>query len=205
MKLHHRALHLARKQQLERREGKLDGLLDRFALVGRGLAKHVVDHLGPDARVPDAQAQPPEVGGAELGLDVLQAVVPGRAAALLELHVSRQQVEFVVRDEDLLRLDLEEARERGNRLAGQVHVRHRREQVERPRGTVHARDIAEVAAVGGERRAQLASGAGQPPEARIVSGRGVFRPRIAEPDEKANHDAIIECEGHEKAPRVRGR
>ena len=68
----------------------------------------------------------------ELRLDVLQAVVAGVAAAELELHLARQQVEFVVHDEDLVRLDLEEARQRRDRLARQVHERHRLQQPERP-------------------------------------------------------------------------
>ena len=77
-------------------------LLDRLALLGRGLAQHVVDDLGLHARVADAEAQAPVVGAAELGLDVLQAVVSRVAAAELELGLAGQQVELVVGDEDLV-------------------------------------------------------------------------------------------------------
>jgi hypothetical protein len=49
----------------------------------------------------DAQAQAPEIRRAELGLDVLQAVVAAVAAALLEADAAGWQVEFVMDDEDL--------------------------------------------------------------------------------------------------------
>jgi hypothetical protein len=63
----------------------LDALGDRLALVGGRLAEHVVDDLGLDAGVADAEAQAPEAGLAELRLDVLQAVVTRGAAAELQL------------------------------------------------------------------------------------------------------------------------
>jgi len=44
----------------------------------------------------------------------------------------------------------------------------------------------------------------EPPEAGVVSRASVFRPRVAEPDKETNHRSIIECRGHEKAPRMRG-
>ena len=50
----------------------------------------------------DAEAQAPVVAAAELGVDVVQAVVAGVAAAELELDLAGQQVELVVRDQDLL-------------------------------------------------------------------------------------------------------
>ena len=65
--LHHRALHLAGQQQVERRQRLRRCLLDRLALVGRRLAQHVVDHLGLHARVADAQAQAPVVGACRAG------------------------------------------------------------------------------------------------------------------------------------------
>ena len=44
-------------------------------------------------------------------MDVLQAVVAGVRAALLQLDLAGREIELVVGDEDLRRLDLEEARE----------------------------------------------------------------------------------------------
>ena len=57
-----------------------------------------------DARMADAQAQPPVVAGAQLRMDVAQAVVAGVAAAELELGLARHHVEFVVHHQDLFGL-----------------------------------------------------------------------------------------------------
>ena len=57
--------------------------------------------------------------------DVAQAVVAGDAAAELHLRLAGQEVELVVHDQDLLRRDREEARERRDRAARLVHVRRR--------------------------------------------------------------------------------
>ena len=69
--------------------------------------QHVVDHLVALAGMADADTQSPEVR-AELRGDVLQPVVPGDAAALLEPRRARRQVELVVHDQDLVGLDLVE-------------------------------------------------------------------------------------------------
>ncbi len=81
--LHHRALHLAIQQQVQRLQRQRHALLDRLAVLLRGPSQDIVDHLGLHPRVADAKAQTPEVGAAELGDDVLQTVVAGVAAALL--------------------------------------------------------------------------------------------------------------------------
>jgi hypothetical protein len=52
----------------------------------------------------DADAQPPVVAGAQLRVDVAQAVVAGVAAAELELGLAGHHVEFVVHHQDLLGL-----------------------------------------------------------------------------------------------------
>ena len=57
-----------------------------------------------DARMADAQAQPPVVAGAQLRVDVAQAVVAGVAAAELELGLAGHDVELVVHHQDLVRL-----------------------------------------------------------------------------------------------------
>ena len=72
-------------------------------------------------------------------MDVLQAVVAGVRAAELELDLAGQQVELVVDDEDLARLDLEEARQRRHRLARKVHEGRRLEQPDGPRPSTLAR------------------------------------------------------------------
>ena len=72
------------------------------------------------ARMADADSEPPEVRRAERGDDVLESVVPGAAAAQLELHGAGLQVELVVRDQDFLGRDAIEPRQRGHRLAASI-------------------------------------------------------------------------------------
>jgi hypothetical protein len=67
-------------------------------------------------------------GRRQAGLDVLQAVVPAVAAALLEPDAARRQVEVVMHDQCLVGGDLVETGQRGDRLPGQVHVGHRLQQ-----------------------------------------------------------------------------
>ncbi|KAG1238572.1 hypothetical protein G6F68_018753 [Rhizopus microsporus] len=87
--------------------------------------QHEVRHLLGQiqgARMADADAQAPEVGTAQHCLNILQAIVAGMAAALLELHLARQQVQFVMQHQHLLGLQLVEAGQRADRLAGFVHI-----------------------------------------------------------------------------------
>ena len=65
----------------------------------------------------DAEAQAPVVVRADALRDVLQAVVAGDAAALLDARDAGREVELVVHHQDLLRLDLEEAGEHLHRAA----------------------------------------------------------------------------------------
>jgi hypothetical protein len=81
-------------------------------------------------------------------MDVAQAVVASVAAALLELDLTRQQIEFVVRDQHLVRGDLEKARQRGHRLARQVHVGLRLQQPDGPLRRVRARHQTVIRPVG---------------------------------------------------------
>src|SRR3954466_299705 len=75
----------------------------------------------------DPDAQPPEIPGAENCGDVFQAVAR-KTAAELEPDGARRQVELIVRDEDVPRLDAVEAGERTHCAAGVVHERLRLEE-----------------------------------------------------------------------------
>ena len=91
-------------------------------------------------------------------------------------------------DEDLVGQDLEELRERDDRLTGAVHVGLRLEQVDfftvQARFRVEAMEAAFVA----QRRACFAGKLVNQPEAGVVARRGVFRPGIAEADDQFDHD-----------------
>src|SRR3546814_12218432 len=72
----------------------------------------------------DADPGPPVIL-AEMGIDAAQAVVAGRSAALLDPHLSRQQVEFVVQYHHVRRGQFVEARRRADRAARLVPVGQR--------------------------------------------------------------------------------
>jgi len=108
--------HVAVQHQVQRRDRLRDALLDQRAVLDRGALQHVVDDLGLDARVADAQAQAPEIGACELRLNVAQSVVPGVAATELHLDLAGQQIEFVVGDQHVAGRDLEETRQGGHDL-----------------------------------------------------------------------------------------
>ena len=68
------------------------GMLDIWQFFLARLVQHEIGYRlrqAEGARVADADAQAPEIGCAEPGLDVLQAVVPAVAAALLEANIAR--------------------------------------------------------------------------------------------------------------------
>src|SRR3990172_4383162 len=73
-----------------------EGVFDiRQLILARRVQHEIDDLLGQieRARVADTEAQAPEIRRAELGLDVLQAVVAAVAAALLETDAAGRQVE----------------------------------------------------------------------------------------------------------------
>ncbi len=69
----------------------------------------------------DTYAQTPIVGAAQLGVDVAQTVVTCVAPPELEFGLARQHIQFVVSDQDLLRLNLEKTRQCCDRLTRAVH------------------------------------------------------------------------------------
>src|SRR6516164_7181139 len=136
--------------------------------------------------MPDSDAQSPVVAGAELREDVLQSVVPCAAAAELELHAARLQIEFVVRDQDLGRCDSIEAPQRCHREAAFVHVVLR--QSESKIGSVARRSTSHQAVeapFGFERDAELLRQPLHEPGAGIVPRARIAAPRITEANDQA--------------------
>src|SRR5260221_963097 len=128
----------------------------------------------------DAQAQAPVIVRAEALRDVLQAVVPGDAAALLELRRARQEIELVVHHQDLGGRDLEESREHLHRMPARVHEALRQHQP----GTVageppHQRLVLAVLA---QRHARLHGEALHQPEAGVVARAFVLLAWISQAD-----------------------
>ena len=60
----------------------------------------------------NTQLQTPDLIRSQLRMNIFQPVVSRWTAAQLELHLSRQQIEFVMHHQNLLGCDLEESRQR---------------------------------------------------------------------------------------------
>src|SRR5579862_9276006 len=132
--------------------------------------------------MPDADAQPPEILGGELRGDVLQAVVTGRAASMLELNRPRLEVELVVHDQHLLRSDAKEARDRRHGGPASVHERLRHQQARVAGRRADLRHESIELAFGPKRNPAYFSEPFDKPESRVVPRISVLAPGIAEPD-----------------------
>ena len=179
VQFHRRFLELVRVQQRPHGEAAIDCLVDGVLLLAARRLQDEVDDLRAIARMADAQAQPPEIL-AEVRDDVLQSVVAGRAAAALQLDTARRQVELVVHDQDLVRQDLVEPRQRANCAAARVHEGRRFEQPALVVATTDAADDPVEARFHAQLHALGARESVDEPEARVVSRPLVFTPRIAE-------------------------
>ena len=111
------------------------------------------------------------------------------AAALLELGLTGGQIQLVVGDQDFLGRDLVEARQRRDRLAGEVHEGLRLQQPDAATLHVGARHQAVIAALGHQLHAQRAGDGVDPPEAGVVARGFVLGARVAEADEEFDHGA----------------
>ena len=91
-----------------------NAVFDQRALVGRGFFEHPIGDLRFFAGVSNANAQAPVIGRTQLGVDITQSVVPRVAAAALEFDLPGGQVQLIVHHQNLFRLDLEKACQRGH-------------------------------------------------------------------------------------------
>src|SRR5579859_547837 len=102
-----------------------------LALGGGEVAEDEVGRVHPAGRPADAEANPVVVRGAERLGDRAQAVVAVVATAELEPQRAGRDVELVVDDHDPVGGSLVESGQRGNRAAGQVHIRAWHRQADR--------------------------------------------------------------------------
>src|SRR6185295_6406816 len=178
-----RALHVASDHLRQHLQRAVHRLVDRRLVLGRGLLQNVVGDRVLVAGMADADAQAPVVVRAEALRDVLQPVVAGDAAALLDARHAGREVELVVHHQHLFGLDLEEAGEHLHRAAAAVHEALRHQQERR----VVAADQRLELPVLAQHDAVGRSEALHQPEAGVVPRALVLLARIAEPDDKANH------------------
>ena len=99
-------------------------MVDLFPLFALWCVQDVVDHRVALPRMPDTDAQPPEIRCIEVRLNVFQPIVAAIAAALFDPDAARLQVKFVVNDKYFFGLNLEEPCQCSHGPPGLVHERH---------------------------------------------------------------------------------
>src|SRR5688572_28444152 len=184
MQLLHRRLHVAGQHLGQHLQRAVDGLVDRRLVLGHRLLQHVVGALRARRRLADADAQAPVVVRCEPLRDVLEAVVPGDAAALLEPRDAGLEVELVVHHQDFLRLDAEEAGQHLHRLPAQVHEGLR--QQEPGAAGILADQRLELRVLAQREAARLRKALHQP-EAGVVPRALVLRAGVPQADNQPDH------------------
>lgn len=117
----HRLLQIAAQYQRQVIEGLIYGLFDQLLIAARGLAQHVTGDLAGMAGVADTQAQALKLLAAQLRDGVAQAIVAAVSSPLFQTYRAGWQIQFVVGDEDIFRVDLVKTGQRSDALATSVH------------------------------------------------------------------------------------
>src|SRR5580704_17509841 len=154
------------------------------------IAKHIIMHQRLVAGMADADPHAPVLVAEMFGYGS-EAVMAGIAAAGLDPHLARRQIEFIVKDDDSRRIDLIIARRRASGAAGFNHVGLRLKQ-NHPFAGEH--DLADEALKARTKRRRLISARDriESHEAGIVAMAGKGLSHIAETSEK-KHGARSEA------------
>jgi hypothetical protein len=158
--------------------------IDLVPLLAPGRLEDIVDHLIAIAGMADADAQAPELLGAEMGGDVLQAVVTTQAAAKFKAQLAGWNIQLVVNHQGLGGENAVKAGQGADRLTRAIH-----ESLGQQQPNALLSPMADQAMKTGFERKRNAQPIGQAfaePEPGVVPGVGVFPTRIAEADDQAN-------------------
>src|SRR5258708_18831616 len=137
--------------------------------------------------MPDADPQAPILLRRQMRRNVLQAVVTTAAATELQLHRTGRQIEFIVRNKDFIRQDLEELCNGHHRLTRSIHEGLWLEQMNLLTVEPAASVVTVKPAFITQRCTRVARQLIDEPEAGVVTCRGVFGARIAETDDQFDH------------------
>src|SRR5688572_8606706 len=194
----HRLVEIARDRQRQDRRGVVDGAEDGGLVVAAGLAKHPRRDLVLVARMADADPQPMEFAVPEQAHGVAQAVLATVPAVELEPRDTGREIQFVVHEQRLFRLDLPVSQRGGDRFAAEVHEGRRLEHPHRLPGDLDLGGFAEQLRFQPEAHAQSVGKRVHKPEPGVVPGPEVFVAGISQPDDEAQAS-------HAGAPRRAGR
>ena len=151
-----------------------------LGVVGRELAQHPVGQIVVRAGLcAHADADAGEVLAAEAGDDALEAVVAARRAGGPDAQLAGVLGDVVAQDDDVVRRDLEEARQRADGVAREIHISQGLQ--EHDLVAVYLALPPQALKLGlGDGDAPLAGQIVQRGKACVVTGAVVFRLRISE-------------------------
>src|SRR5690606_34886036 len=136
------------------------------------------------AGMADADAQAMETAMAEQAHGVAQPVLAAVAAVELQPRDARRQVQLVVRQQRLLRLDLPELQRRQHGFAGQVHEGGGPEQANGLTANLHLGALAEQLGIQAERFAGPRRQGVHETEPGVVPGPRIFLAGVTQPDDE---------------------
>src|SRR5699024_3229374 len=121
-------------------------------------------------RMADADAQPMKLAVTDMTHDVAQAILAAMAAVELQPRRARRQVQIVMRDQALLRVDFVKAQSRCDGNAAFVHERGRFEQPDRIIADAYLTSFAVQLAIAAKHRVFVPSQGINVPEPGVVPG-----------------------------------
>jgi hypothetical protein len=183
--------HIACEQMGQSQTGTRHTVFNGAALVGGWFFQHPIGHFGLIPGVANADTQSPILIGAELGMDVAQAIVSGVAAAEFEFGFARWDVQLIMNHQDLIGLDLEEPSQSADGFARQVQEGLRLQQphvLPFDGGACHQ---AVVGTVWLQLNFEVACDGVYPPKASVVAGGFIVWAWISKANEQLDHVQII--------------
>src|SRR5277367_1898590 len=141
--------------------------------------EHVIDDFGLVAGMTDAQTNSPKIF-ADVRDGVAQSIVSAMSAALLQSHGAYGQIELVVRNQDLLRQDLEEIAHLPDRQAAAIHIGSRLQQRDFLIADVDSSRLAREFSIIAKFAVMTARKQLHEPETRVVASHLMFRAWIAQ-------------------------
>src|SRR5690606_24698681 len=172
-------------RQREHVQGVVDSAVDQGLVPSGRPAKHPGSHQVLVPRVADADPQAVEASMPKQAHGVPQAVLTAVAAVELQPCRAGRQVELVMCEQHLRRLDLPVTQGRGYRLAGQVHESGRLEQPEGGAADTGLRRLAEQPGIHLEAHPERVRQGVDKPEPGIVPGPVVLGAGVAQPHYQA--------------------
>src|SRR5574344_961995 len=189
--LGHGLVHLASQQQGPRLEAVGNAVFYGALLIGGGFFQHPAGNFTFMPRMANANAQPPIIAAAQLGVDIAQAIVATVAATFFEFDLAGCKVQLIVHDQNFIGLDFEKPGQRRHRFARQIHKGLWLQQPQRVPLHIGTCRQPPVTALGLQVHLEFARQGIHPPKTGVVAGVEVFGAGIAQANNQLDHGVTL--------------